>query len=109
MQGLLAGLRVLDLAGEPARMASRILSDLGLTAASANRSATADPDRPPARCRAPTAYAHGGPEAAFASLTALATGRSQRVDVSLQEVVLVSNMGAVGRFARSPFRGRRSG
>ena len=201
MQGLLAGLRVLDLAGEPARMAARILADLGaevvrveapggdpqrgslraaawdagketvslrpgdprldelldqadvlfdtpstpgawaldpsqaptavwvsvtpfgrtgpragwsatdlgVMAASGNMYATGDPDRPPVRCTAPTAYAHGGAEAAFAALTALATGRPQRVDVSLQEVVLVSNMGAVGRFARSPFRGRRSG
>ena len=84
-------------------------SDLGIMAASGNMYATGDPDRAPLRCREPTAYAHGGPEAVIAALTALASGRPQRVDVSLQETVLVANMGAAGRFARSQDRGRRAG
>src|SRR5439155_2982219 len=46
-------------------------SDLGIIAASGNMYATGDPDRAPLRCREPTAYAHGGPEAVIAALTAL--------------------------------------
>ncbi len=84
-------------------------SDLGVMASSGNMYSTGDPDRPPVRCTEPTAYAHTGPEAAFAALTGVASGGPQRVDVSMQEVVLVSSMGAVGRFARTGFRGRRSG
>src|SRR5438270_1698849 len=83
--------------------------NLGVMAASGNMYATGDPDRPPVRCSEPTAYAHGGPETAFAALTALASGRPQRVDVSLQEAVLVANMGAAGRYARHPHRGQRAG
>src|SRR5207249_11325781 len=79
-------------------------SDLGVMAASGNMYATGDPDRPPVRCTEPSAWCHAGPEAAFAALTALASGvRPQRVDVSMQEVVLVANMGAGGRFARAGF------
>jgi len=84
-------------------------SDLGVMASSGNMYSTGDPDRAPVRCTEPTAYAHTGPEAAFAALTGVASGRPQRVDVSMQEVVLVSSMGAAGRFARTGFRGRRSG
>jgi crotonobetainyl-CoA:carnitine CoA-transferase CaiB-like acyl-CoA transferase len=84
-------------------------SDLGVMASSGNMYSTGDPDRAPVRCAEPTAYAHTGPEAAFAALTGLASGRPQRVDVSMQEVVLVASMGAAGRFARTGFRGRRSG
>ncbi|TML62711.1 MAG: hypothetical protein E6G17_07945 [Actinobacteria bacterium] len=85
-------------------------SDLGVMAASGNMYATGDPDRAPVRCTEPSAWCHAGPEAAFAALTALASGvRPQRVDVSMQEVVLVANMGAGGRFARAGFRGRRTG
>src|SRR5690606_3868537 len=62
-------------------------SDLGVMAASGNMAATGDPDRAPVRCAEPASYAHTGPEAAFAALTALATGRPQVVDVSMQEVV----------------------
>ncbi|MCU1448592.1 MAG: hypothetical protein JWP02_762, partial [Acidimicrobiales bacterium] len=83
--------------------------DLGVMAASGNMFATGDPDRPPVRCTEPASHAHGGPETALAALTALASGRPQRVDVSLQETVLVANMGAPGRFARVPMRGQRAG
>ncbi len=83
--------------------------DLGILAATGNLFATGDPDRPPVRCAEPVAFAHAGPEAAFAALTALHTGRPQQVDVSVQEVVMIASMGAAGRFARDPDRGRRRG
>lgn len=85
-------------------------SDLGVMASSGNMFATGDPDRAPVRCAGNAAYAHSGAETAFAALTALASGvRPLDVDVSMQEVVLVANMGAAGRFFRSGFRGRRLG
>ena len=62
------------------------------------------------RCAGNAAYAHSGSETAFAVLTALASGRRPAdVDVSMQEVVLVANMGAAGRFFRGGNRGRRLG
>jgi crotonobetainyl-CoA:carnitine CoA-transferase CaiB-like acyl-CoA transferase len=85
-------------------------SDLGVMASSGNLYCTGDPDRAPVRCAGNAAYAHGGSEAAFAALTALASGhRPADVDVSLQEVVLVANMGAAGRYFRGGTRGRRLG
>ena len=42
-------------------------SDLGVMASSGNMYCTGDPDRAPVRCSEPTAYAHSGPEAAFAA------------------------------------------
>ncbi len=78
-------------------------------AASSNMYATGDPDRPPVRCTEPTAYAHTGPEAAFAALTARWTERPQSVDVSMQEVVLVANMTTPTRFPQTGFRGTRRG
>jgi glutaminase len=44
--------------------------DLGVMAASGNLYCTGDPDRAPVRCAEPVAYAHTGPEAAFAQGTA---------------------------------------
>lgn len=84
-------------------------SDLGVLAASGNLWCTGDPDRPPVRCAEPVAYAHTGPEAALAAVTALASGRPQRVDLSMQETVLIANMGGPGRFTREGDRGRRRG
>jgi crotonobetainyl-CoA:carnitine CoA-transferase CaiB-like acyl-CoA transferase len=83
--------------------------DLGILAATGNLYATGDADRPPVRCAEPVSFAHAGPEIAFAALTAHATGRPQHVDVSMQEIVLVANMGAVGRYRREQVRGRRRG
>ena len=83
-------------------------SDLGVMASSGNLYCTGDPDRPPVRCAEPTAYAHTGPEAAFAALTALASGRPQIVDVSMQEVVFVANMATPARFPGTGFRGARA-
>jgi crotonobetainyl-CoA:carnitine CoA-transferase CaiB-like acyl-CoA transferase len=84
-------------------------TDLGAMAASGNMFCTGDPDRAPVRCTEPTGYAHSGPEAAFAALTALWTGVPQRVDVSMQEVVLIANMSIAARFPQTGFRGSRRG
>jgi benzylsuccinate CoA-transferase BbsF subunit len=84
-------------------------SDLGVMAASANMYVTGDPDRAPVRCTEPTAYAHSGPEAAFAALSALWAGGARRVDVSMQEVVLVANMAAPARYPKDLYRGGRRG
>jgi crotonobetainyl-CoA:carnitine CoA-transferase CaiB-like acyl-CoA transferase len=85
------------------------VSDLGVMASSGNMYATGDPDRAPVRPNQPASYAHGAPETALAALTGLASGRPHHVDLSLQETVLAANMGAAGRFAREPMRGRRVG
>jgi crotonobetainyl-CoA:carnitine CoA-transferase CaiB-like acyl-CoA transferase len=84
-------------------------TDLGVLAASGNLWCTGDPDRPPVRCAEPVAYAHTGPEAVVAALTGLASGRPQRVDLSMQEAVLIADMGGPGRFAREHDPGRRRG
>ena len=84
-------------------------SDLGVMASTGNMYCTGDPDRAPVRCTEPTAWSHLGPEAAFAALTALASGRPQVVDVSAQEVVMIASIGHVGRFPRTKNRGKRSG
>ena len=85
-------------------------SDLGVMASSGNLYCTGDPDRAPVRCAGNAAYAHSGAETAFAVLTALASGhRPVDVDLSMQEVVLVANMGAPGRFFRGGSNGRRLG
>lgn len=84
-------------------------SDLGVMAASGNMYCTGDPDRPPVRCTEPSGYAHVGGETAFAALTGLASGRPQRVDVSMQEVVFVANMATPARFPVTGFRGTRRG
>ncbi len=84
-------------------------SDLGVMAASGNMYCTGDPDRAPVRCTERSAYAHTGPETAFAALTALASGVPHRVDVSMQEVVFVANMSTPARFPTDGFRGQRRG
>ncbi len=85
-------------------------SDLGAMAAGGNMYATGFPDRAPLRCSEPSGYAHVGPEAAIAAISALASGRPQVVDVSIQEAAIVSNMGSVGQYARDcRDRGSRAG
>ena len=84
-------------------------SDLGVMAASGNLYCTGDPDRPPVRCAEPAGYAHASAEAAFAALTGLASGRPQRVDLSMQEAVFVANMATPARFPQTGFRGVRRG
>ena len=79
-------------------------------AASGNLYCTGDPDRAPVRCAGDAAYAHTAPEIAFAALTALASGvRPVDVDLSMQETVLVANMGGAGRWFRSRAQARRAG
>jgi len=84
-------------------------SDLGIMAASGNMYATGSPDRAPIRCSEPTAYAHASAEAAFAILTALASGRPQVIDLSMQETILMANMGGAGQFPKTQNRGKRRG
>ncbi len=78
-------------------------------AASGNMYCTGDPDREPVRCTEPSGYAHVGAESAFAALTGLASGRPQRVDVSMQEVVFIANMATPAGFPKTGFRGVRRG
>ncbi|MFM8303569.1 MAG: CoA transferase [Actinomycetota bacterium] len=86
-------------------------SDLGVMASSGNMWATGDPDRAPVRCTLPSGYAHTGGEVAFAALTAFwaRPGTATRVDLSMQEVVMVANMSALADFASSGSRGQRAG
>ncbi len=84
-------------------------SDLGVMASTGNMFATGYPDRAPVRCTEPSGYGHAGPEVAFAAITALASGRPQIADVSMQEIVLVSNMSANTNFVKTGERGRRNG
>jgi crotonobetainyl-CoA:carnitine CoA-transferase CaiB-like acyl-CoA transferase len=84
-------------------------SDLGLMAASGNLYATGFPDRAPLRCSEPAAYAHASAEGVFAILTALASGRPQVIDLSMQEAVMIANMGGAGQFPKTGNRGQRQG
>ena len=84
-------------------------SDLTVVAAGANLYPTGDPDRPPLRCSEPTSAAHTGPEVVVAVLAALASGRPQVVDVSMQESHLMASMGGPARLAHERNRGRRKG
>jgi crotonobetainyl-CoA:carnitine CoA-transferase CaiB-like acyl-CoA transferase len=100
--------RVTPFGGEGPRSGWRA-SDLGVMASSGNMYSTGFPDRAPIRSSQPCAYAHTGPEAALAALTALASGRPQVVDVSMQEAVMLANMSGSTLFARQGQRGQRPG
>ena len=84
-------------------------SDLGLLAASGNLYATGYPDRAPLRCSEPAAYAHASSEAVFAILTALASGRPQVIDLSMQEATMIASMGSAGQFPKTGRKGLRQG
>ena len=84
-------------------------TDLGVMASSGNMHVTGYPDRAPVRCSEPSGYAHVGPEVAFAALAALASGRRQIADVSMQEVVMVANMASATQFCSNGDRGKRRG
>ncbi len=84
-------------------------SDLGVMASSGNMYSTGDPDRAPVRCTEPSGYAHTGGEAAFAAITALASGRPQHVDLSMQEVVFIASMSGPSSFPKTGERGTRRG
>ncbi|MCH2170193.1 CoA transferase [Myxococcota bacterium] len=84
-------------------------SDLGVMAATGNMYSTGYPDRAPVRASEPSGYGHVGPEVAYSALTAYASGRPQVVDVSMQEVVMVANMGGALGFRIRGDRGMRRG
>ncbi len=84
-------------------------TDHGVMAASANMYSTGDPSRAPVHAAEPTSHAHAAGEAAYAAIAALASGRPQLVDLSMQECVFIANMGAIGRYAREQSRGGRGG
>lgn len=87
--------------------------DLVVVALGGNLGLTGDPDRPPVRCTLPTAYLHGGAEAAAGVAMALfareRSGRGQLVDVSLQEAQLATLVTAAGQWAHAPRPQRRTG
>jgi crotonobetainyl-CoA:carnitine CoA-transferase CaiB-like acyl-CoA transferase len=84
-----------------------------VTAASGNLYSTGDPDRAPVRCTLPVSHYHGGIEAAvgvvFALLARETTGRGQHVDVSLQEAMVMPNIGTAAMYAMTGNRGSRAG
>lgn len=84
-------------------------SDLGVMAASGNMFCTGFPDRAPLRCSEPSGYAHVGGETAVAALSGLASGRPQRIDISMHEVICIANMSTPARFPVTGFRGVRRG
>jgi len=87
--------------------------DLIAVAMGGNLAQTGDADRPPVRCSMPTAYYHGGAEAAIGVLAALYarddTGRGQLVDVSLQETQLRSLLSGPGQVGSGGPLLRRTG
>ncbi|HXK21723.1 MAG TPA: CoA transferase, partial [Myxococcota bacterium] len=87
--------------------------DLVVVALGGNAHLTGPADRPPVRCSMPTAYYHGGAEAALAVLIALLqrdrTGAGQVVDVSLHETQLQSLLSFPAQFALHGRPTRRSG
>ncbi len=84
-------------------------SDLGLLAACGNLYATGYADEPPLRCAEPAAYAHAAAEAAFAVITALASGRPQHIDLSMAEALMIASMGFAGQYPRTGHKGTRQG
>jgi crotonobetainyl-CoA:carnitine CoA-transferase CaiB-like acyl-CoA transferase len=87
--------------------------DLVIVALGGNAKLTGDPDRPPVRCTLPTAYLHGGAEAAAGIAMALfareRSGRGQLVDVSLHEAQLSTLVTGAGQWSISRRTGQRSG
>jgi crotonobetainyl-CoA:carnitine CoA-transferase CaiB-like acyl-CoA transferase len=87
--------------------------DLVVVSMGGNAHLTGHPDRPPVRCSMPTGYYHAAPEAALGIVMALYaredTGRGQRVDVSLQETQLQTQLSFPAQYAHHGRAGRRSG
>jgi crotonobetainyl-CoA:carnitine CoA-transferase CaiB-like acyl-CoA transferase len=84
-------------------------SDLTVMAAGTGMYVTGDPDRAPLRASEPASHAHTGGEVVVAALTALASGVTQDVDVSMQELLLVTLMNAPARWPTEGLRGARRG
>ncbi|MEE2664384.1 MAG: CoA transferase [Myxococcota bacterium] len=82
--------------------------DLVCVAMGGNQQVTGWHDRAPIACSMPTAYYHGGPEAALgvamALFARLSTGRGQLVDVSLQETQLQTSLSGPAQYALDPSR-----
>ncbi|HVN38236.1 MAG TPA: CoA transferase [Myxococcota bacterium] len=87
--------------------------DLVVVALGGNPHLTGPADRPPVRCSVPTAYYHGGAEAALAVLIALlqrdVTGEGQEIDVSLHETQLQTLLSFPAQFALHRRETKRSG
>jgi crotonobetainyl-CoA:carnitine CoA-transferase CaiB-like acyl-CoA transferase len=87
--------------------------DLVLVALGGNARLTGDPDRPPVRCTLPTAYLHGGAEAATGVAMGLfareRSGRGQLVDVSLHEAQLSTLVTGAGQWSLSRRKPARTG
>ena len=87
--------------------------DLVLVALGGNAAHTGDADRPPVRCTLPTAYMHGGAEAAAGIAMGLfareRSGRGQLVDVSLHEAQLSTLVTGAAQWSLTRQRRRRSG
>ena len=71
-------------------------TDLGVMASSGNLYLSGYPDRAPVRCCEPLSEAHVAPEVVLAALLALGR-RPAVVDLSMQEAILVANMGLSDR------------
>jgi benzylsuccinate CoA-transferase BbsE subunit len=88
-------------------------SDLTAVGMSGNLWCTGDHDRAPVRCALPVSYYHGGIEAAvgvaFALLARESTGRGQHLDVSLQQAMVMPNIGTAAMAVMTGNRGQRSG
>jgi crotonobetainyl-CoA:carnitine CoA-transferase CaiB-like acyl-CoA transferase len=84
-------------------------SDLTSMAAGTGMYVTGDPDRAPLRASEPATHAHTGGEVVIAALTALASGVPQDVDLSMQELLLVTQMTAPARWLTEGNRGMRRG
>ena len=88
-------------------------SDLTVVAQSGNLWCTGDPDRAPVRCALPVSHYHGEIEAAVGVVFALirrdATGRGQHLDVALQQVMVMPNIGTAAMQPMTGNRGVRTG
>jgi crotonobetainyl-CoA:carnitine CoA-transferase CaiB-like acyl-CoA transferase len=88
-------------------------ADMTAVAMGGNMYPTGNPDCAPVHCSLPTAYYHGGIEAAVGVVFALwgreTQGEGQFVDVSLQETMLMPNMTSPAQFPLTGLKGGRVG
>jgi len=88
-------------------------SDLTVLAACGNMHLTGDPDRPPVRCSEPVTHYHTGAEAALGVLMALwqrdRTDAGDLIDVSVQELMVMTVMSQAAQAAGTSYRGARGG
>jgi len=88
-------------------------SDLTTIALSGNLHCTGDPDRAPVRCTLPVSHYHAGIECAvgitFALIARERSGDGQHVDVSMQQAMVMPNIGTASMAVMTGNRGRRAG